>query len=346
MKKRGSVGIGIVGMGFMGLTHLRAARTLRRGKVVALVTSDRKKAKGDFSSVKGNFGAGGARENLAGISIYPTLDDLIDDDGVDLVDICLPSYLHKDSSIRSMKAGKSALVEKPIALRPRDAVLMAKTSETSGKLLMVGQVLKFLPEFAALSDAIRSQRYGKLLALNVRRVVAAPEWGDSWFSDPKLSGGMVVDLHIHDTDFLGHLFGKVRAVTSTGISRNSQVHFIRTTYHFGKSRNRAPLITAEAGWINAPSLAFEHGYDAFLEKATIHFNSSHCPKPRLYGLRKEKQLPVPKGNPFRSELQAAVDSVRDDKVHPFLRADSAADSLNVCLAEEKSVRTGKTVITA
>ncbi|MCZ6793616.1 MAG: Gfo/Idh/MocA family oxidoreductase [Planctomycetota bacterium] len=340
-KKRRTIGVGIVGMGFMGLTHLRAARRLKGAKVLAIVTSDPRKARGDFSGVKGNFGAGGDRESLEGIRIYPDVDTLLADERIGLVDVCLPSYLHARAAVRCLRAGKSVLVEKPMALKASDAQRMLATAKRTRRLLMVAQVLNFFPEFASLAEAVNSRRHGRLLSFHSRRIIAMPTWSDdSWFGDPELSGGMVVDLHIHDTDFTVHLFGKPRAVTSHGLVRGGQIHSIRTVYDLG---SRGPLLSSEAGWVNAPSLAFEHGYDAFFEKATIHYDSSHCPIPRVYGPRSHRNLRLPKGDAFQKELQAVCDSVKSGRAHPLLSAKSAAVSLSVCLAEQKSVLTGRRV---
>ncbi|MFP6631840.1 MAG: Gfo/Idh/MocA family oxidoreductase, partial [Planctomycetota bacterium] len=247
MAKKRSVGIGLVGLGFMGLTHLRAAQDARGGKVVAIATSDPNKARGDFSSVGGNFGDAGGREDMTGISVHPTLDTLLEDDRVDLVDLCLPSYLHAPAAIRCLQAGKAVLVEKPIALDPKDAHKMLLAAKKARRPLMVAQVLRFMPEFSLLSDAVKSKRWGKLLSLHMKRIIAMPEWSDSsWLADPAKSGGMVIDLHIHDTDFIVHLFGKPNAVSSNGLVDKRGVNFIRTTYH-GKANG--PLLSAEAGWL-------------------------------------------------------------------------------------------------
>jgi predicted dehydrogenase len=338
------VGLGIVGLGFMGLTHLRASQSLRGGRLRAIVTTDPAKARGDFRSVRGNFGSGGGKIDLAGIRVYPGIDDMLRDETVTLVDICLPSHLHAPIAMRCLRAGKHVLVEKPVALRPADAQKMIGAARRSGRLLMVAQVLKFFPEFAHIADATRDRRYGQLLAVHFRRRIAKPDWGGgSWFADPKKSGGMVVDLHIHDTDFVVHLFGKPRAVTSQGLVRGGSVDFIRTCYHY--SRN-APLVTSEAGWVNAQSLPFLHGYDAYFEQATIHYDAHRAPEPTVYAGKKPQPLKLPAGDAFATELQAAVDAVRAGKIPDVLSAQSAATSLEVVRAEEASARTGKMVTLA
>ena len=342
MAKKRSVGIGLVGLGFMGLTHLRAAQDVRGGKVVAIATSDPNKARGDFSSVGGNFGDAGGREDMTGIAVHPTLEALLKDDRVDLVDLCLPSYLHAPAAIRCLQAGKAVLVEKPIALDPKDARKMLLAAKKARKPLMVAQVLRFMPEFSLLSDAVKSKRWGKLLSLHMKRIIAMPEWGDSsWFADPAKSGGMVIDLHIHDTDFIVHLFGKPNAVSSNGLVDKRGVNFIRTTYH-GKAKG--PLLSAEAGWLNAPGLPFEHGYDVFFEEATLKFNSSWGSSPHLLtkdGKARKPRLPGKDG--FVGELQEAVHSIQSGKASKELGGGSARNSLLLCLKEIESAKQGETV---
>jgi len=336
------VAIGIVGLGFMGFTHLQAARTLRGGRVAAIVTSSPKKARGDFSDVRGNFGSGGGKVDLSGVRVHARLEDLLEDDEVDLVDICLPSHLHTSTAIGALRAGKHVMVEKPIAIVPADAKRMLAAARRARRLLLVAQVLKFFPEFRLIEDAIGDGRWGRLLALHLRRRIAKPSWGsESWFGDPRKSGGMVIDLHIHDTDFVTHLFGRPRAVSSQGLVRGGSVDFLRTTYHF--RRKGGPLVTSEGGWINAPGLNFAHGYDAFFERATLHFDSSRAPQPVLYTLTGPEPVELGSLDGFAAEMQAAVEAVRTGKPSPRLSAASAAASLEVCRAEEASVRRGKMV---
>ena len=135
---------------------------------------------------KGNFGGDGGRIDVSDINVHPTLDDLLADDTVDLVDICLPSYLHSKIAQRVLRAGKNAIVEKPVALSVADAEKMQAAAKKSGQMLLVAQVLKYFPEFELLEKAIHGQRWGELRALHLRRIIAKPDWGDdNWLADPK-----------------------------------------------------------------------------------------------------------------------------------------------------------------
>ena len=309
--------------------------------MAGIVTSDPRKAHGDFRSIRVNFGQGAGRVDLSQMKVYPTLPSLLADDAVDLVDICLPSFLHAKATISSLRAGKHVLVEKPVALSVADAKKMLEAAEKSGKLLMVAQVLKFFPEFALLSLAMRDGRWGKLLSLHLRRTISMPDWGArSWFSDASKSGGMVIDLHIHDTDFIVYLFGKPRAVASSGLVREGRMDFIRTVYHYDRG---TPLLSSEAGWINAPGLPFRHGYDAYFEKGTLHFDSCQSPRPILHAKKGAGEVKLPPVDAFHDELQTAVRAVQKGQLPDSLSAHSASLSLEVCRAEEKSARTGQVV---
>jgi len=260
---------------------------------------------------------------------------------VDLVDVCLPSFLHPAATLQCLRAGKHVLVEKPVALEARDARRMIAAARKSRKLLMVAQVLKFFPEFDLIASAVRDGRWGRLLALHLRRTISRPDWGsESWFSDVTRSGGMVVDLHIHDTDFVNYLFGRPTAVASSGLVEKGRVDFLRTTYLYGPGK---PLISAEAGWINAPGLPFQHGYEAFFEKATCRYDSARSPAPVLDGAKGSKPLESPAVDAFAVELQLAADGVAAGKAPRELSAEAAATSLEICRAEERSARTGRIV---
>src|SRR6478752_6068602 len=116
-----NVGIGIVGIGFMGMIHYLAARKLTGGRVVALCSRDARKLAGDWTSIQGNFGPRGTQMDLSGHARHAEFDALLADPGVDLVDLCVPNDEHAPMAIRALKAGKHVLVEKPIALTTADA---------------------------------------------------------------------------------------------------------------------------------------------------------------------------------------------------------------------------------
>lgn len=337
------VRIGIAGIGFMGVTHYKAIQQVVDAEVVALFTRDPKKLAGDWTKVRGNFGEAGGVQDLSGVRRYDRLEALLEDPEIDLLDICLPSYMHKEVALQALERGRHVLVEKPIALTVEDADAMIAAARDAGRLLMVGQVLRFFPEFAFVKETVASGQYGRLLAAHFKRIISRPDWsGDDWFSDPSKTGGPVVDLHIHDADFVQYLLGMPTAVRSTGVvAPNGQVDYLVTQYLFG---GQNICVTAQSGAIAQSGVPFEHGYDVYFERATLRYNSL-TGKPVHLSLAdgSVEELEMRKPDAFVAEIQTAVESVRTGRSSPTLSGESARNSLLLCLREADSVRTGETV---
>src|SRR3954447_14383926 len=223
------VGIGIVGIGFMGMIHYLAAGKLSGAKVVALCSRDPRKLAGDWTSIQGNFGPRGTQMDLSTHARYRDIAEILADPTVDLVDLCVPNDEHAPLAIRALEAGKHVLVEKPIALTTADADAMVAAARASGKLLMVAHVLPFFPEFAFAAEAIKTGRYGALRAAHLKRVIAKPDWSRG-IADADRSGGPAIDLHIHDTPYLSLVCGVPRAVHSRGVVEESAVVHLTTQY--------------------------------------------------------------------------------------------------------------------
>jgi predicted dehydrogenase len=117
---------------------------------------------------------------------------------------------------RALAAGMHVLLEKPIALSLEDADAIGAAAEAAGRVLMVGHVLRFMPEVAELRRVLASGELGRPLAASARRLSAPPDWND-WMRDEELSGGALVDLAIHDFDVLGALLGPARSVYARAV---------------------------------------------------------------------------------------------------------------------------------
>src|SRR5206468_1418494 len=130
---------------------------------------------------------------------------------IDVVDICLPTPLHRRAAERAFAAGKHVFLEKPIALTAEDAAAILDAGAQSRRILMVGLVLRFWPEYVELQRRLASDELGRPLVVSTRRLSPAPDWSE-WIADPAQSGGVPVDLMIHDFDQLNWLLGKPRSV--------------------------------------------------------------------------------------------------------------------------------------
>ena len=338
------VRIGIAGIGFMGRIHYLAAQRLRGAAVTAVCSRDKKKLAGDWSSTRGNFGPEPGTVDLTGVKGYETISEMIADPDIDLVDVCNPTHLHPDTAIAAFKAGKHVLVEKAIALRPAEADEMLAAARAAGKLLMVAHVLPFFPEFRFAAEAVRTGSYGKLLAAHFTRVIAKPDWSAD-IGDASKTGGPAVDLHIHDTHFIGLLAGVPKAVFATGLVDDAgAVPYLTTQYLYGPG---GPSVTCSSGAVAMPSRPFVHGYEIYLEKATLSYSSDGVPLTVYTADGKTDRPTLPgSGDPlaaFAEELQTAVDAVRTGREPDLLSGKLARDALVMCLNECDSVKTGRHV---
>ena len=335
--------IGIVGVGFMGMIHFLAATKLRGAKISALCSRDPKKLQGDWRGIRGNFGPPGEQMDLGKIKRYPDFDEMLADPDIDLVDICTPTILHEEMALAALKAGKHVLVEKAIALDAKAADTMLKTAAKAGRLLMVAHVLPFIPEFAWAAEAIAGGKYGKLLGGHFRRIISKPDWSAD-IGDAAKTGGPAVDLHIHDTHFIGLVAGVPQRVFSSGVvAPDGSVEYLTTNYLYGEG---GPALSCLSGAVAMNSRPFTHGFELFLEKATLVYELGATPLTLLPPKGPSKPVKLKTAgelSAFTAEIQAAVDGVTSGKEPPLLSGMLARNALVLCFKEIQSVTTGKVV---
>lgn len=334
--------IGIVGIGFMGRIHFLAGQRLRGASVVAVCSRDAKKLAGDWTATRGNFGPPPGIVDLTGVKPYASLDDMLRDPNIDVIDICNPTVNHEESAIRALRAGKHVLVEKAIALTPEGADRMLAAAREANRLLMVAHVLPFFPEFGFVYAAVKEARYGKLLGGHFKRVISKPDWSVE-IGDAAATGGAAVDLHIHDAHFIGLLAGVPRHVFSTGVQDGNTVSYLTTQYLYGPG---GPAISCSSGAIAMSARPFVHGFEIYFERATLVHESGSLPLTVLHADGRSEVPALGSGDPidsFAAEIQMAVDGVNAGKSPDVLSGQLGRDALVMCLRECDSVRRGERV---
>jgi len=341
--------VGIAGIGFMGMTHYQAYQKIRGVKVAALCEQDLKRLSGDWRSIKGNFGPRGEIMDLAGVSRYRDIDEMINDPRIDLIDVCMPPAWHAEVTVAALEAGKHVFCEKPIALNPTDADRMVRAAERAGKLLMIGHVLPFFPEFQFAHRAISSGKYGAPLGGHFKRIISDPTWLTDYY-DPKKVGGPMLDLHVHDAHFIRLVFGMPRAVHTVGTMRGAVAERFTTQFLYDPPR----MVTAASGVIDQQGRPFTHGFEIYLEKATLLFDYMALPKlgdalTPLTVLTDGGRASRPKlgsADPvdaFVSELKEVVRSVRADEPSPLLAGELARDAVVLCKKQTESLLKNRAV---
>ena len=207
--------VGIVGIGFMGWTHYQAYQRVKDVQITAICEQNQKRLDGDWRDIQGNFGPPGEIVDVSSFNRYTSIDDLLADATVDVVDICLPPSAHADAAVKALEAGKHVFCEKPMALTVDDCERMVAAAKQADRLLVIGHVLPMFAEYAFVRRAADSGEYGKLLGGHFNRVISDPLWLKDFY-DPQRCGGPLLDLHIHDAHYIRYLFGMPKSLVSRG----------------------------------------------------------------------------------------------------------------------------------
>ncbi len=344
------VKVGIAGIGFMGWIHWLAYQSIPGVTVTAICEMDEKRLQGDWTDIQGNFGPPGEKVDLSEIATYRDLDEMVQDDSVDLVDICLPPSVHLQAIEAAARAGKQVFCEKPLALNLADCDRANQVCESAGVSLQVGHVLPFFPEYEWARSEIASGKHGQLLGGHFKRVISDPTWLKDFY-DPEKVGGPLLDLHIHDAHLIRLLFGMPKAVNSIGRTRGSVVSYCDSFFRFEDPRI---CVSSVSGVIDQQGRPFTHGFEIHMEKATLHFEfagfadaGESMPLKLLTSEGEVIRPTLENVDPlqgFISEISEVIRSIESGQPSQILAGELARDAIEICQAEAKSVMTGEAVL--
>ncbi len=156
----------------------------------------------------GTKGAEG--ETLAdayGVRFATTLEAVAGD--IDVVDICTPTHLHLEFCLRAAAVSKHVICEKPLALTVAEGQRMIQACRAAGVRLLVANVLRFFPEYRLAREIAARGDIGEPAVLRLSRCTFRPRKADNWYIDPARSGGMILDLMVHDFDYARWVAGDV-----------------------------------------------------------------------------------------------------------------------------------------
>jgi predicted dehydrogenase len=195
--------------------------------------------------------------------------------------------------------------------------------------------MRFWGEWEWIKRVADEGRYGQIKSATFRRVGPTPE---GWFRNGKLSGGALLDLHVHDTDFVYHLFGMPKAVFSRGYAgETGEIDHVVTQYLY----DRTPIVTAEGAWGMAPGSGFHMKLTVNFERATADFDFDRDPPLAVYAEGKQQAVETPKHNGYLGEISYFLECVRTKTKPTRVTAEDALNGLRIIEAEKRSVASGK-----
>jgi predicted dehydrogenase len=327
-----SIGVGIIGFGFMGRTHLEAYRRAASDGIDCQVREIYSLDPPD-APVAGNVDTGADSvidlESL-GIRWSQHIEQLLAADDIDLVSICTPTDTHIDLAIQALEAGKHVLLEKPVALSSAEVERLQAVDDATDRLCMPAMCMRFWPGWSWLHETIRTGKLGAVTSAHFQRIGASPGWSQDFYLDETRSGGALTDLHVHDADFIFASFGMPTEVSTSG-TRFQLV----TQYRYPDG---PASVVAEAAWYPDPSYPFQMRYRVGFEASIADFDMSRTDSPlMLHRDGATQAIDLPAGNGYEGEVRHILEAViaGADRIDPSLG--EASQVLRILEAEGASI---------
>lgn len=285
------VKIGIAGLGFMGSTHLDAYSKMEGVEVAAVCSGDARALTGDLRQAGGNLVRSHGMHDFSAVRKYEDWRDLTKDPQLDAIDICLPTDLHSAVAISALEAGKHVLCEKPMSLSADDCDRMIAASEKHNRILMVGQILRFWPEYRFLETFVKSGDHGRMRSATFVRRCGIPDWS-RWLPDESRSGGAVIDLLTHDIDQALVLFGPPDRLAAKSMGGPDTL--MATLIYSG-----GPEVRIQGGWF-APETPLSMSFQVRADRAELEWTPSGLMLSDQAG--KRRRIEPPAGDPYDLEI--------------------------------------------
>lgn len=319
----------LAGFGFMGRKHAEVYRLLPNASVVGVV-----------DPLGAELRDALRESDLDGVPVFASLAAAMAGAECSVVDICLPTDLHRTTALEAFAAGKHVFCEKPIALTANDASAMILAAHQAHRQLMVGHCIRFWPEYIELKRIVDSGEHGRLLSLSLGRRTGRPGYsiGD-WVNKPDRCLGAALDLHIHDTDFLLHLLGAPEAVVSQGLRDETGWSSISTQYLY-----EGRIVTADGAWNYPANWGFQMRYTAVFERAVLDYDSRReAPLLLTTDSAESVALHVPSQDGYHRELAYFIECLERGEPVSISTGTQASASLDLVLAEIESAKTGRRI---
>jgi predicted dehydrogenase len=336
-KASATVKVAVVGLGYMGVTHLRVYLGMPSARIVAVCDAVRLPVGGVLQGVAGNVKKTDDIHLGPHVKVARKLEQVLEDPEIDLVDLCTPTPLHAEQAIAALKAGKNVLCEKPLARTSASAREILKVAESSPGFLMPAMCMRFWPGWRWLKQTVQQGAYGNVLAARFRRVSERPTWSQQGtYSGGMDLGGALFDLHIHDADFVQFLCGRPKGVFSTGVKDAAgTIDHVVTQYIYPGG----PAVYAEGSWLQ--TTGFNMAFTIFCQRATLEFdfaqtaNTVRISEPG----QATRSIQGDEADGYSAEIGYFLECVASRRPPAIVTAHDGMTALEICEAEEKSLRT-------
>lgn len=327
--------VGVIGFGFMGITHALSIQRNKKLKLQAIITRNTEGVEEKLSKQIGNFSGGTADiDSLRQVPRYTSLQECLRHEQLDAVHVCVHTDLHLDISEDAIESGLHVFLEKPFTLRVEEGKLLIHLARQHKVKLMVGHVVRFMPAYRKLKEWIDTKEYGALKFISLTRFSGLPSWGQ-WQEKQKdfgSSGGALFDLLIHDIDFLNYALGTPGKIDSTCHPGALSLHdYITAHWHY-----QGVEAKVEGGNTFHGSFPFQAGYMARFENASVVYTSL---KPEFIQVCNEDKITeIPAGDQndgFYNEIDYFATCIQNSTEPLECTPESSLQTIQLCYAHVK-----------
>lgn len=320
--------IALVGTGFIATQHADAYAAIDDAEIVAVAST---------SDTSEEFAA----EHTNDAEAYRSLDALLSEASPDVVDICTPTHTHRDLVETAVEAEVDVLCEKPIAPTLEDATAIADLVRDAELTFMVGHVVRFWPSYLELKRQIEAGEVGDPGVIRARRIGPFPDWGRSgWYADPDRSGGVLVDLSIHDFDYLRWILGPVQEVfvrRSSWEDDGDRASHAAAILEF----ESGAIAHVEGSWAQPESRPFGFEIEVAGDEGLLEYDGSAARPYELY--TEDRQVVDPADDrAMRNQIEHFL-KCRNSGVEPRVTATDAVEALRISIAARRSAQLGEPV---
>lgn len=328
--------IAVIGPGSICRTYAEALKTSEQVKIAAIAGRDTEK--------------GRAMAAEYGVPYYTDQDEMYEKENLNAVLICTPTYTHEEMVRRAIAHQVHVMCEKPFVLDAETAEQLFAEAKAAGVRMMVMHVVRFWPEYVKIKEMIRSGELGTIKNVYCSRLSSHPTWA-SWHRDPEKSGGGLYDLHIHDVDFLYHVFGEVKSVYAVGAQEESGCFNNVSTVMKFKNGVSAVVegfmdITGPFGFTTNVRVNGSESAVELLNKAVYLADGKTGKTNQLAVYKKDADAEIPdveKYNPYARETEYFADCVISGAENTMVPAEDVVSVLKLLAAIQKSLETGTVI---
>lgn len=335
-------GIAVVGLGFMGRTHVRAYAAARAAglpcRLVAVCSPDERERAG-LAGAQGNLGPVSGDEMMfdpSSVRAVAEAEMVARDPAVHAVSLCTPTDTHAELAELMLRAGKHVLVEKPVAIRAEDVRRLVEVARGAGLVCMPGMCMRFWPGWDWLKARVTDGSLGRVRGATFTRLGSRPGWSRAFYADPSRSGGAIFDLHVHDADAVLWLFGRPREVASTG-----SIDHVVTQYRFAPD-GPAP-VAAEGGWVDTDGFPFRMRYTVEFERAVADWDLARPDPLLLVRDGRAAAVRLSSESAYDREVRAFVELLARGAGTPPVTLQDAVAVTELIEAERRSLGSGRPV---